>query len=44
VDQDPELRARYDQCVPVVWIDDRERFRARIDERLLQRILRAGEV
>ncbi len=43
VDQDPALRAKYDQCVPVVWIDDRERFRGRIDERLLQRILRAGE-
>lgn len=40
IDQDPELRERYDQCVPVVWIDDRERFRGRIDETLLRRLLR----
>ena len=39
VDQDPALRARYDQCVPVVVIDGRERFRGRIDERLLRRLL-----
>jgi len=40
IDRDPELRERYDHCVPVVWIDDRERFRGRIDETLLRRLLR----
>ncbi len=39
VDQDAELRARYDECVPVVVIDGRERFRGRIDELLLRRLL-----
>ena len=34
IDTDIELRARYDQCVPVVTIDDQERFRGRIDELL----------
>lgn len=40
IDTDPELRARYDDCVPVVVIDGRERFRGRVDERLLVRLLR----
>lgn len=35
----PDLRARYDACVPVVVIDGRERFRGRIDELLLRRLL-----
>jgi glutaredoxin len=39
IDADPMLRARYDTCVPVVEIDGRERFRGRIDERLLRRLL-----
>jgi glutaredoxin len=39
VDADPALRARYDQCVPVVEIDGRERFRGRIDRRLLRRLM-----
>jgi glutaredoxin len=43
VDADSELRARYDQCVPVVVIDGRERFRGRIDELLLRRLLAARE-
>jgi glutaredoxin len=42
VDQDTELVRRYDQCVPVVWIDGRERFRGRINEVLLKRLLRKG--
>jgi glutaredoxin len=41
VDQDPAIRRRYDQCVPVVVIDGRERFRGRVDERLLRRLLAA---
>lgn len=40
IDADPELRERYDRCVPVVEIDGRERFRGRVDERLLRRLLR----
>jgi glutaredoxin len=39
IDADPQLSARYDTCVPVVEIDGRERFRGRIDERLLRRLL-----
>lgn len=43
VDQDPELRARYDECVPVVVIDGRERFRGRVSEVLLKRLLATKE-
>jgi glutaredoxin len=39
IDADPALRARYTDCVPVVFINGRERFRGRIDPRLLRRIL-----
>ncbi|MBI3839778.1 MAG: glutaredoxin family protein [Planctomycetia bacterium] len=39
VDSDPHLRAQYDQCVPVVVIDGKERFHGRIDELLLRRLL-----
>ena len=39
IDADPELRAKYNECVPVVEIDGRERFRGRVDERLLRRLL-----
>ncbi len=39
VDTDPELRERYNECVPVVAIDGRDRFRGRVDELLLRRIL-----
>jgi glutaredoxin len=40
IDQDPQLRSRYDNCVPVVTVDGRERFRGRISEVLLRRLLR----
>ena len=40
IDQDPELLVRYGQCVPVVLIDGRLRFRGRVDPRLLRRLLR----
>lgn len=40
IDASPELRERYRHCVPVVEIDGRERFRGRVDERLLWRLLR----
>ncbi|MBI1900840.1 MAG: glutaredoxin family protein [Planctomycetia bacterium] len=42
IDRDPELKQRYDCCVPVVVIDGQERFRGRVDEVLLRRLLRAG--
>ncbi len=43
IDADPQLRQRYDVCVPVVVIDGRERFRGRVDERLLRRLLNANQ-
>ncbi|MDZ4819517.1 MAG: glutaredoxin family protein [Planctomycetota bacterium] len=39
IDQDPSLVRQFDQCVPVVEIDGRVRFRGKIDEILLQRLL-----
>jgi glutaredoxin len=42
IDADPALLARYTACVPVVEIDGRERFRGRVNEALLRRILAAG--
>ena len=39
IDTDPELRARYTDCVPVVTIDGKERFRGRVEERLLRRVV-----
>ncbi len=39
IDNDPDLRQRYDECVPVLVIDGKERFRGRIDELLLRRLL-----
>jgi glutaredoxin len=39
IDADPRLRALYNEHVPVVVIDGRERFRGRVDERLLKRLV-----
>ena len=39
IDRDPGLRQRYTACVPVVVIDGKERFRGRVNEMLLKRIL-----
>ena len=39
IDQDPTLRERYDQCVPVVLFDGVERFRGQINEVLLRRLV-----
>ncbi|HWB14223.1 MAG TPA: glutaredoxin family protein [Pirellulales bacterium] len=39
IDQDDELRRRYGEAIPVVLIDGVERFRGRVDRRLLRRIL-----
>ena len=41
IDTDPALRERYNECVPVVEIDGKERFRGRINEVLLARLLSA---
>jgi glutaredoxin len=40
IDTDPALVARFGLTIPVVIIDGRERFRGRIDEVLLRRLLR----
>ena len=40
IDADPILREKYNECVPVVFIGGRERFRGRVDSRLLNRIVR----
>jgi glutaredoxin len=39
IDGDPALREKYNDWVPVVEIDGRERFRGRVDEMLLRRLL-----
>ena len=39
IDADPDLQTRYNECVPVVVIDGKERFRGRVDELLLRRLL-----
>ena len=39
IDADAALRARFDTCVPVVVIDGKERFRGRVNEVLLKRLL-----
>jgi glutaredoxin len=42
IDIDPQLRERYTNCVPVVIIDGKERFRGRVDPLLLRRLLEGG--
>jgi glutaredoxin len=39
IDAQPALRAKYNECVPVVEIDGKERFRGRVNEVLLARLL-----
>ncbi len=39
IDSDPRLREQYDCCVPVVTIDGKVRFRGRVDEVLLRRLI-----
>jgi glutaredoxin len=41
IDHDHDLRQQYDECVPVVVMDGKVRFRGRVDERLLLRLLKA---
>jgi glutaredoxin len=40
VDADPALAAEHGECVPVVAIDGKVRFRGRVNAVLLERILR----
>ena len=40
IDADPQLLERFDCCVPVVEIDGKVRFRGRVNEILLRRLLR----
>lgn len=40
IDENPQLREKYDTCVPVVSIGGRVRFRGRVNETLLRRILK----
>jgi len=39
IDADAELRQRYNECVPVVEIDGKERFHGRVNEVLLRRLV-----
>ncbi|NIL96018.1 MAG: glutaredoxin family protein [Planctomycetales bacterium] len=39
IDQDPQLVQQYGECVPVVTIDGVVRFRGRIHDLLLRRLL-----
>ena len=39
IDDDPALRQKYTDCVPVVVIDGKERFRGRVNGVLLKRLL-----
>lgn len=43
IDQQPDLRAKYNECVPVVVIDGKERFRGRVSEVLFERLLAATQ-
>ena len=42
IDADPALKERFNVCVPVVFIDGKERFRGRVSEILLKRLLLKG--
>jgi glutaredoxin len=39
IDAEPALREKYNECVPVVEIDGKVRFRGRVNEVLLARLL-----
>jgi len=39
IDADPALRERFTECVPVLEIDGKIRFRGRVDPVLLRRLL-----
>lgn len=39
IDADEELRERFNECVPVVEIDGKIRFRGKVDPLLLKRLM-----
>ena len=43
IDERPDLREQYCDCIPVVRIDGVVRFRGRVNEVLLQRLLRRAD-
>jgi glutaredoxin len=43
VDADPTLRERFNECVPVVEIDGKIRFRGHVDPVLLRRVISARQ-
>jgi len=43
IDRDPALVAKFDHCVPVVEIGGKVRFRGRVSEIMLKRLLAAEE-
>ncbi len=43
IDADPQLAQRYGECVPVVAVDGKVRFRGRVDRALFERLM-VGEV
>lgn len=42
IDKDPELRQKFDVCVPVVELDGVVRFRGRVEPVLLRRLLKSA--
>ena len=44
IDSDPELTERFSGCIPVVEIDQKVRFRGKVDEILLRRLIEGSEV
>ena len=42
IDGEPELRERFNECVPVVEIDGKVRFRGKVDPVLLRRLIAHG--
>jgi len=42
VDVNPEMKGRYGDCVPVVEVNGRVRFRGRVNRVLLMRLLRGS--
>lgn len=40
IDEDANLRKKFDTCVPVVTINGKIRFRGRVNEALLRRVLK----
>jgi len=43
IDAEPELREKFNTCVPVVEIDGKVRFRGKVDPILLRRLMSSGD-